>query len=102
MIAPSLTIMPCRRCVVSQHELPDDSLVLFQGYTTMNEVAQKLNLIDLSLTRYASRNHCSQSTLVSAAYIAMLRCYKGEGYKNSIRLGKRIIDQHLVWEKYHD
>ena len=68
----------------------------------MNEVAQKLNLIDKSLTRYASRSNCSQYTLVSAAYIATLRCYKGEGYKNSIRLGKRIIDQHLVWEKYHD
>lgn len=65
----------------------------------MNAV-DRLKLIDRSLTRYAERKCCAHSTLVSAAYIAMMRCFKCENYKHSIRLGKRIIDQHLVWEKY--
>lgn len=65
----------------------------------MNDV-DRLKLIDRSLTRYAERACCSHATLVSAAYIAMMRCFKGENYKHSIRLGKRIIDQHKVWEKY--
>jgi hypothetical protein len=55
-------------------------------------------LIQVILTRYSEQQQCSSISRDAALYIASMQFYRGKGYKNVIRLGKRVIDNHLIWE----
>ena len=55
-------------------------------------------LVRSILIRYAEKKVCAITSLESALYLAATHLYRGKNYKNVIRLGKRVIDNHCVWE----
>ena len=64
----------------------------------METIERYMLTIEHILNRHAERNRCSKHSLLAANYIASVRCYRCENYKNCIRLGRRVLDQHLEWE----
>ena len=77
-------------------------LVLVWEGGKMETLHKELNMVEKVLNRYAERLGVSYSSLSAASYIAMKRCYRGEGYKNSIRVGKQILDNHYALENEYE
>ena len=50
------------------------------------------------LRRHFDRQDLCEFTFQSALYAASRLFLKGRSYKEAIRLGKRIIDNHYIWE----
>lgn len=68
----------------------------------MKMIEKRMLAIEHLLNRHAQRHRCSQHSLLAANYIAAVHCYRGKNYKHCIRLGRRILDQHKVWETTYE
>ncbi len=55
-------------------------------------------LIICVLRRHFEKHDLCEFTFQSALFAASRVFLKGQSYKNAIRLGKRIIDNHHIWE----